>query len=112
MYRNDVMAYFQPKDWAFVCFINVPVIFISPLTSLQDLQEFVDGSGDNGFIVFTLGSVVSNMPMEKAKLFLDAFGQIPQRVTIIIWLLCILILWLATQQNNHYHTNHSAHTVR
>ncbi|XP_037542278.1 UDP-glucuronosyltransferase [Nematolebias whitei] len=45
-----------------------------------DLKEFVDGSGDDGFIVFTLGSIVSNMPMEKAKHFLDAFGQIPQRV--------------------------------
>ncbi|XP_041857092.1 UDP-glucuronosyltransferase-like [Melanotaenia boesemani] len=45
-----------------------------------DLKEFVDGSGDDGFIVFTLGSMVSNMPEEKAKLFFDAFTQIPQRV--------------------------------
>ncbi|KAK5861360.1 hypothetical protein PBY51_022765 [Eleginops maclovinus] len=50
----------------------------SPLPA--DLQEFVDGSGDDGFIVFTLGSMVSNMPMEKAKQFIDAFRQIPQRV--------------------------------
>ncbi|XP_029314239.1 UDP-glucuronosyltransferase-like [Cottoperca gobio] len=45
-----------------------------------DLKEFVDGSGDDGFIVFTLGSMVSNMPEEKAKQFFDAFRQIPQRV--------------------------------
>ncbi|XP_023280652.1 UDP-glucuronosyltransferase-like [Seriola lalandi dorsalis] len=45
-----------------------------------DLAEFVDGSGDDGFIVFTLGSMVSNMPEEKAKHFFDAFRQIPQRV--------------------------------
>ncbi|KAM7380755.1 hypothetical protein PAMP_004030 [Pampus punctatissimus] len=45
-----------------------------------DLKEFVDGSGDDGFIVFTLGSVVSSMPEEKAKLFFEAFRQIPQRV--------------------------------
>ncbi|KAM7407704.1 hypothetical protein PAMA_003443 [Pampus argenteus] len=45
-----------------------------------DLKEFVDGSGDDGFIVFTLGSIVSSMPEEKAKLFLEAFRQIPQRV--------------------------------
>ena len=50
------------------------------LTFLQDLQEFVDGSGDDGFIVFTLGSMVSNMPTEKAQQFVDAFRQIPQRV--------------------------------
>ncbi|KAI4805475.1 hypothetical protein KUCAC02_010089 [Chaenocephalus aceratus] len=42
----------------------------SPLPA--DLQEFVDGSGDDGFMV-------SNMPTEKAKQFVDAFRQIPQR---------------------------------
>ncbi|XP_071371324.1 UDP-glucuronosyltransferase-like [Centroberyx affinis] len=45
-----------------------------------DLQEFVDSSGDDGFIVFTLGSMLSQMPEEKAKHFFDAFRQIPQRV--------------------------------
>nr|XP_046259325.1 UDP-glucuronosyltransferase-like [Scatophagus argus] len=45
-----------------------------------DLQEFVDGSGDDGFIVFALGSMVPSMPEEKAKQFFDAFRQIPQRV--------------------------------
>lgn len=45
-----------------------------------DLKEFVDGSGDDGFIVFTMGSMISNMPQEKAKQFFDAFRQIPQRV--------------------------------
>ncbi|XP_029385683.1 UDP-glucuronosyltransferase-like [Echeneis naucrates] len=45
-----------------------------------DLAEFVDGLGDDGFIVFTLGSMVSSMPKEKAKLFFDAFRQIPQQV--------------------------------
>ncbi|XP_056144980.1 UDP-glucuronosyltransferase-like [Lampris incognitus] len=45
-----------------------------------DLEEFVDGSGDDGFVVFTLGSLVSSMPREKAKQFFDAFRQIPQRV--------------------------------
>lgn len=53
--------------------------FYSP-TVLQDLLEFVNDSGDDGFIVFTLGSMVDGMPEEKAKLFLDAFRQIPQRV--------------------------------
>ncbi|XP_051260355.1 UDP-glucuronosyltransferase [Dicentrarchus labrax] len=50
----------------------------SPLPA--DLEEFVEGSGDDGFIVFTLGSLVSTMPEEKAKEFFDAFRQIPQRV--------------------------------
>lgn len=51
------------------------------VTSPQDIEEFVNGSGDDGFIVFTLGSMVENMPVEKAKEFFSAFGQIPQRVT-------------------------------
>nr|XP_029483809.1 UDP-glucuronosyltransferase-like isoform X4 [Oncorhynchus nerka] len=45
-----------------------------------DLQEFVDESGEDGFVVFTLGSLVSQMPEERAKQFFDAFSRIPQRV--------------------------------
>ncbi|AWP12759.1 putative UDP-glucuronosyltransferase-like [Scophthalmus maximus] len=45
-----------------------------------DLEEFVDGSGEDGFIVLTLGSMVPSMPEEKARRFFDAFRQIPQRV--------------------------------
>ncbi|XP_028992333.1 UDP-glucuronosyltransferase-like [Betta splendens] len=45
-----------------------------------DLEAFVDGSGDDGFIIFTLGSMVSKMPEDKAKEFFDAFKQLPQRV--------------------------------
>ncbi|XP_068614412.1 UDP-glucuronosyltransferase-like [Brachionichthys hirsutus] len=45
-----------------------------------DLEKFVDGSGDDGFIVFTLGSMVPDMPEKMAKQFFDAFQQIPQRV--------------------------------
>uniref|UniRef100_A0A3B1K483 UDP-glucuronosyltransferase n=1 Tax=Astyanax mexicanus TaxID=7994 RepID=A0A3B1K483_ASTMX len=49
-----------------------------PLT--QDLEEFVNGSGDHGFVVFTLGSMVSELPEAKAREFFEAFRQIPQRV--------------------------------
>ncbi|XP_077392528.1 UDP-glucuronosyltransferase-like [Festucalex cinctus] len=45
-----------------------------------DLEEFVEGSGEHGFIVFALGSMVSNMPEKKAQQFIEAFRQIPQRV--------------------------------
>ncbi|XP_054642946.1 UDP-glucuronosyltransferase-like [Dunckerocampus dactyliophorus] len=45
-----------------------------------DLEEFVEGSGEAGFIVFTLGSMVSTMPEEIAKHFFEAFAKIPQRV--------------------------------
>uniref|UniRef100_A0A3B1ICD7 UDP-glucuronosyltransferase n=1 Tax=Astyanax mexicanus TaxID=7994 RepID=A0A3B1ICD7_ASTMX len=45
-----------------------------------DLEEFVNGSGDHGFVVFTLGSMVSELPEAKAREFFEAFRQIPQRV--------------------------------
>uniref|UniRef100_A0A8C9RSX3 UDP-glucuronosyltransferase n=1 Tax=Scleropages formosus TaxID=113540 RepID=A0A8C9RSX3_SCLFO len=45
-----------------------------------ELETFVNKSGDHGFVVFTLGSMVSQIPEEKAQLFLEAFRQIPQRV--------------------------------
>ncbi|XP_067265100.1 UDP-glucuronosyltransferase-like isoform X1 [Chanodichthys erythropterus] len=49
-----------------------------PLT--KELEEFVNGSGEHGFVVFTLGSMVSQLPEAKAREFFEAFRQIPQRV--------------------------------
>ncbi|XP_051563930.1 UDP-glucuronosyltransferase-like isoform X1 [Myxocyprinus asiaticus] len=46
----------------------------------KELEEFVNGSGEHGFVVFTLGSMVSQLPEAKAKEFFEAFRQIPQRV--------------------------------
>ncbi|XP_048095524.1 UDP-glucuronosyltransferase 1A5-like isoform X1 [Alosa alosa] len=46
----------------------------------QEVEEFVNGSGEHGFVIFTLGSMVSQMPEEKARVFFEAFRQIPQRV--------------------------------
>uniref|UniRef100_A0A8C1L5J7 UDP-glucuronosyltransferase n=1 Tax=Cyprinus carpio TaxID=7962 RepID=A0A8C1L5J7_CYPCA len=46
----------------------------------QELEEFVNGSGEHGFVVFTLGSMVSQLPEAKARVFFEAFRQIPQRV--------------------------------
>uniref|UniRef100_A0A673G052 UDP-glucuronosyltransferase n=1 Tax=Sinocyclocheilus rhinocerous TaxID=307959 RepID=A0A673G052_9TELE len=46
----------------------------------QELEDFVNGSGEHGFVVFTLGSMVSQLPEAKAREFFEAFRQIPQRV--------------------------------
>ncbi|KAG7465380.1 UDP-glucuronosyltransferase 1-1-like [Solea senegalensis] len=46
----------------------------------EDLETWV--SGEHGFIVFTLGTMVSDLPEETTSIFLEAFGQIPQKV---IW---------------------------
>ncbi|KAG7227346.1 hypothetical protein INR49_000351, partial [Caranx melampygus] len=50
------------------------------VTAPTDLESWV--SGEHGFVVFTLGSMVSDMPEETTVIFLEAFRQIPQKV---IW---------------------------
>ncbi|KAM6990655.1 UDP-glucuronosyltransferase 1A1-like [Tautogolabrus adspersus] len=46
----------------------------------KDLDSWV--SGEHGFVVFTLGSTLPDMPEETTSIFLEAFRQIPQKV---IW---------------------------
>uniref|UniRef100_A0A3B3CE91 UDP-glucuronosyltransferase n=1 Tax=Oryzias melastigma TaxID=30732 RepID=A0A3B3CE91_ORYME len=46
----------------------------------KDLEQWV--SGKHGFIVFTLGSAIADLPEEITSVFLEAFRQIPQTV---IW---------------------------
>ncbi|XP_057217861.1 UDP glucuronosyltransferase 1 family, polypeptide B1 [Triplophysa rosa] len=45
-----------------------------------EVEEFVEGSGDHGIVVFTLGSLIASIPKEKAEVFFKAFSMIPQRV--------------------------------
>ncbi|XP_069819168.1 UDP-glucuronosyltransferase 3A1-like isoform X2 [Dendropsophus ebraccatus] len=52
-----------------------------PLT--QELEDFIAESGDSGFIVVTLGSMISSLPLvEFLKEMNDGFAKIPQKV---IW---------------------------
>ncbi|XP_016302178.1 UDP-glucuronosyltransferase 1-5-like [Sinocyclocheilus anshuiensis] len=51
-----------------------------PKSLSQELEEFVNGSGEHGFVVFTLGSLVPQLPEAKAREIFEAFRQIPQRV--------------------------------
>ncbi|XP_067461226.1 UDP-glucuronosyltransferase 1A1-like [Thunnus thynnus] len=46
----------------------------------EDLDSWV--SGEHGFVVFTLGTMVSDLPEVTTSAFLEAFRQIPQKV---IW---------------------------
>ena len=46
----------------------------------QEMEEFVQSSGENGIVVFSLGSMVSNMSEDRAKVIASAFAQIPQKV--------------------------------
>jgi glucuronosyltransferase len=48
----------------------------------QDLQDFLDGSGEEGFIYFSMGSFLqgTGMPEEYRQAFVRAFGKLKQRV--------------------------------
>ncbi|XP_070470857.1 UDP-glucuronosyltransferase 2B31-like isoform X1 [Equus przewalskii] len=48
----------------------------------KEMEEFAQSSGENGIVVFTLGSMVRNMTEERANVIASALAQIPQKV---IW---------------------------
>lgn len=48
----------------------------------ENLEEFVQSSGDAGIVVFTLGSMIKNITTEKANMIASGLAQIPQKV---IW---------------------------
>ncbi|XP_053139649.1 UDP-glucuronosyltransferase 1A1-like isoform X3 [Hemicordylus capensis] len=46
----------------------------------QEFEAIVNGSGEHGIVVFSLGSMVSEIPMKKAMEIAEALGTIPQMV--------------------------------
>ncbi|XP_075009896.1 UDP-glucuronosyltransferase 1A1-like isoform X2 [Calonectris borealis] len=46
----------------------------------QEFEAIVNASGEHGIIVFSLGSMVSEIPMKKATEIADALGSVPQTV--------------------------------
>ncbi|XP_075960880.1 UDP-glucuronosyltransferase 2A2-like isoform X3 [Anarhichas minor] len=46
----------------------------------EDMEEFVQSSGDAGIVVFTLGSFIKNITTEKANMIASALAQVPQKV--------------------------------
>ncbi|XP_066136366.1 UDP-glucuronosyltransferase 2B31-like isoform X1 [Saccopteryx bilineata] len=48
----------------------------------KEMEEFAQSSGEHGIVVFTLGSMVTNMTEERANVIASALAQIPQKV---IW---------------------------
>lgn len=47
-----------------------------------DLEEFVQSSGEHGFIIMTLGTLIGKLPQHIAEEIAAAFAQLPQKV---IW---------------------------
>ncbi|XP_047726806.1 UDP-glucuronosyltransferase 1A1-like [Prionailurus viverrinus] len=46
----------------------------------QEFEAYVNASGEHGIVVFSLGSMVSDIPKETAMEIADALGKIPQTV--------------------------------
>ncbi|XP_052497655.1 UDP-glucuronosyltransferase 2A2 [Budorcas taxicolor] len=46
----------------------------------KEMEEFVQSSGEDGIVVFSLGSMVKNLTEEKANRIASALAQIPQKV--------------------------------
>uniref|UniRef100_A0A8D0X2A7 glucuronosyltransferase n=1 Tax=Sus scrofa TaxID=9823 RepID=A0A8D0X2A7_PIG len=46
----------------------------------KEMEEFVQSAGEHGIVLFTLGSMISNMTEERANTIASAFAQIPQKV--------------------------------
>uniref|UniRef100_A0A452TWX3 glucuronosyltransferase n=1 Tax=Ursus maritimus TaxID=29073 RepID=A0A452TWX3_URSMA len=46
----------------------------------KELEEFVQSSGKDGIVVFTLGSMIKNLTEEKSNIIASALAQIPQKV--------------------------------
>uniref|UniRef100_A0A4W3GPN4 UDP-glucuronosyltransferase n=1 Tax=Callorhinchus milii TaxID=7868 RepID=A0A4W3GPN4_CALMI len=62
-------------------FVFVGGIHCRPAKSLpQEMEEFVQSSGEHGIVVFTLGSMIKNLTAERADVIAAALGQIPQKV--------------------------------
>lgn len=53
-----------------------------PKSLPQDLEEFVEGAGEAGVILFSLGSIArsTHMPRNYKDILTDVFGRLPQRV--------------------------------
>ncbi|KAM8866133.1 UDP-glucuronosyltransferase 2A1-like [Synchiropus picturatus] len=46
----------------------------------EDMEKFVQSSGDDGVVVFTLGSAIKNLTDDKADMIATALARLPQKV--------------------------------
>ncbi|CAK6433123.1 unnamed protein product [Pipistrellus nathusii] len=64
-------------------FIFVGGLHCKPAKPLpKEMEEFAQSSGESGIVVFSLGSMVTNMTEERANVIASALAQLPQKV---IW---------------------------
>ncbi|XP_038604740.1 UDP-glucuronosyltransferase 1A1-like isoform X8 [Tachyglossus aculeatus] len=77
--RTDfVMDYPRPIMPNMVLIGGINCAYRKPLS--QEFQNFVNDSGEHGIVVFSLGSMVSEIPEKKAMEIAEALGRVPQTV--------------------------------
>uniref|UniRef100_A0A4W2DDW5 UDP-glucuronosyltransferase n=1 Tax=Bos indicus x Bos taurus TaxID=30522 RepID=A0A4W2DDW5_BOBOX len=79
LFRGDfVMDYPRPIMPNMVFTGGINCANKKPLS--QEFEAYVNASGEHGIVVFSLGSMVSEIPEQKAMEIADALGKIPQTV--------------------------------
>ncbi|XP_006893518.1 PREDICTED: UDP-glucuronosyltransferase 1-3-like isoform X1 [Elephantulus edwardii] len=79
LFRGDfVMDYPRPVMPNTVFIGGINCVSREPLS--QEFEAYVNASGEHGIVVFSLGSMVSEIPEQKAREIADALGKIPQTV--------------------------------
>ncbi|XP_074045956.1 UDP-glucuronosyltransferase 1A1-like isoform X10 [Macrotis lagotis] len=77
--RNDfVKDYPRPIMPNMVFIGGINCVSTKPLS--QEFEAYVNASGEHGIVVFSLGSMVSEIPMAKAMEIAEALGTVPQTV--------------------------------
>ncbi|XP_048664726.1 UDP-glucuronosyltransferase 1-2 isoform X3 [Marmota marmota marmota] len=79
LFRGDfVLDYPRPVMPNMVFIGGINCVHRKPLS--QEFEAYVNASGEHGIVVFSLGSMVSEIPEKKAMEIADALGRIPQTV--------------------------------
>ncbi|KAI8515626.1 UDP-glucuronosyltransferase 2A1 [Branchiostoma belcheri] len=79
LYQSDLMFDFpKPMMPNMVSIAGHVAQDVNPLS--EDLEKFVQSSGDDGVVLVTFGSMVATMPAEIADMLAAAFARLPQKV--------------------------------
>ncbi|ELV09612.1 UDP-glucuronosyltransferase 1-1 [Tupaia chinensis] len=77
--RNDFVLNFPKPIMPNMVFIGgINCMSKAPLS--QEFEGYINASGEHGIVVFSLGSMVSEIPEKKAMEIAEALGKIPQTV--------------------------------
>ncbi|KAG9262135.1 UDP-glucuronosyltransferase 2C1-like isoform X1 [Astyanax mexicanus] len=81
LYRSDFIFEFPRPTMPNIVYMSA--FQCKPSKSLpQDLEDFVQSSGEHGVIIMSLGTLIEQLPRDVADAVAEAFAELPQKV---IW---------------------------